>query len=138
MVQSGERLRVHNPRRRGRGYLRALLRYRGQRVQEPPGGREGHLRGRPGPEGSAGPKRLQGVSASSAAADSDLMPGSRRLTALAPCERVSQMLRVLLVEDHAMAARFLSLRSGSGCNHIEMCTGCIVSPNDIWLLVHFL
>jgi hypothetical protein len=48
------------------------------------------------------------------------------------------MLRLLLVEDHAMAARFLSLRSGSGCNHTETCTGCIVSPNAIWLLVHFL
>src|SRR5215213_9554137 len=130
MVQPGQGLRVHNPRRRWRGPLRALLRYTGQRVQEPRGGREGHLRGGPGPEGSAGPKRLQGVSASfasSAAADTDLMPGSRRLTALAPCERGSQMLRLLLVEDHAMAARFLSHRSGSGRNHKETWAGCIVA-----------
>src|SRR5215218_8740575 len=63
MVQPGQGLRVHNPRRRRRGPLRALLRYTGPRVQEPRGGREGHLRGGPGPEGSAGPKRLQGVSA---------------------------------------------------------------------------
>src|SRR5215216_1641243 len=63
MVQPGQGLRVHNPRRRWRGPLRALLRYTGPRVQEPRGGREGHLRGGPGPEGSAGPKRLQGVSA---------------------------------------------------------------------------
>ena len=48
------------------------------------------------------------------------------------------MLSLLLVEDDAMAARFLSLRSRSGCNNIEMCAGCIVSPNATWLLAHFL
>src|SRR5215208_94869 len=82
MVQPGQGLRVHNPRRRWRGPLRALLRHTGQRVQEPRGGREDHLRGGPGPEGSAGPKRLQGVSASSAAAHTDLMPGSFGASAL--------------------------------------------------------
>jgi hypothetical protein len=42
------------------------------------------------------------------------------------------MLRLLLVEDHAMAARFLSHRSGSGRNHKETWAGCIVA-----LLHHF-
>src|SRR5918994_286373 len=82
VVQPGQGLRVHNPRRGGRGPLRALLRYSGQRVQNLRGGREGHLRGGPGPEGSAGPKRLQGVSASSAAADTDLMAGSHGVPAI--------------------------------------------------------
>src|SRR5215217_3304559 len=48
VVQRREGLRVHHPRRGRRAPLRAPQRHRRRGLQEPRGGRQGHLRGDPG------------------------------------------------------------------------------------------
>src|SRR5688572_2278564 len=61
VVQRGKGLRLHLPRRWGRGCFRALFWHSGRRVQVPRRRREGHLRDNPGQAGLAGRERLRGI-----------------------------------------------------------------------------